>query len=142
MKRYTFRLDQVLRVRRMEEEQARASLLAANAEVRRAGEQLRARTERYHTMVAPTGPSQLTEFLAWRQLHQAAAAAVIDAGTAVAAADASAAERRDGWSAAAAKVTALERLDERRRAEHAAEAQREFDQEIDDLVTSRAGRAG
>jgi len=140
MKRYKFRLEQVLRVRRMEEEQARASLLAANAELNRAGERLRDRTERYHTMVAPIGPSQLTEFLAWRQRHQAAATAVIDAGTAVQSATSQAAERRDGWSAAASRVTALERLDERRRAEHAAEAEREFDQEIDDLVTSRHGR--
>jgi flagellar protein FliJ len=140
MKRYKFRLDQVLRVRRMEEEQARAALLAANAELNRAGERLRDRTERYHTMVAPIGPSQLTEFLAWRQRHEAAATAVIDAGTAVESATSQAAESRDGWSAAAARVTALERLDERRRAEHAAEAEREFDQEIDDLVTSRHGR--
>ncbi len=141
MKRYKFRLEQVLRVRRMEEEQARASLLAANAQLHTAGQRLRDRTERYHTMVAPIGPSQLTEFLAWRQRREAAATALLAAGQAVDSATVQVAERRDGWSAAAAKVTALERLDERRRAEHAAEAAREFDQEIDDLVTSRHGRA-
>jgi len=141
MKRYTFRLEQVLRVRRLEEEQARASLLAANAELNAAGERLRDRTERYHTMVAPTGPSQLTEFLAWRARRQAAATALTDAGRAVDTATGQAAKARDGWTAAAAKVTALERRDERHRAEHAAAAAREFDQEIDDLVTSRHGRA-
>ena len=41
------------------------------------------------------------------------------------------------WTAAAARVGALERLDERQRAEHTARALREDELIVDDLVVSR-----
>ncbi len=46
---------------------------------------------------------------------------------------------RSAWSEAARRVTVLERLDERRRAEHADDERRAEVTEVDDLVTARHG---
>jgi hypothetical protein len=46
---------------------------------------------------------------------------------------------RATWTAAATRVGALERLDERSRAEHTARALREEEMVVDDLVVSRRG---
>ena len=51
-----------------------------------------------------------------------------------------AAEMRRSWSQAAQEVSVLERLDERRRAEHEAEQARQIDIEIDDIVVARYAR--
>lgn len=56
-------------------------------------------------------------------------------------AEQAAAERRVAWAAAAQEVSVLERLNERRRAEHDLEAARQADLEVDDIVVGRFGRA-
>src|SRR5207247_9557935 len=48
--------------------------------------------------------------------------------------------RRADWAAARRKVAALERLEERRREEHAVEVRRAEDRLVDDLVVARHGR--
>ena len=48
--------------------------------------------------------------------------------------------RRQEWMAARQRVEALERLETRRRAEHALEVQRAEDRLVDDLVVARHAR--
>ena len=140
MKRYRFRLEQVLRVRRIEEEQAKASLVAANRHVTETEALLNAKIERYASITNPVGTRSVNDFLTARAGHEAAAAAVVSAGAALDDARRGAEDARHGWMLAASRVTALENLHARRRAEHAAEAEHEAAMEIDDLVTSRYGR--
>ena len=54
-------------------------------------------------------------------------------------AHAAVAVRRDGWAAAATRVSGLERLDERRLAEHARGLRRAEAAAVDDIVNRRAG---
>jgi flagellar protein FliJ len=137
--RYKFRLAAVLRVRQAEEEQAADALRRANARVRAL---LAARDDevaRYRSLAVTGGPMTAAEL---RQ-ERATAALVADTMTAAekaamtAAADAALAQV--AWSTAARRVTALERLDERRRAEHADDERRAQIAEVDDLVTARYG---
>jgi flagellar protein FliJ len=139
--RYKFRLEQVLRVRRVQEELARADLQAANREVERAEDLLHARFDRYRTMPAVDGPLPTSAFLASRDRADLVAAGVVAAGALRQAAREQAAERRRVWSAVATRVTGLERLDERRRAEHTVEAVREEDRQADEVVVGRYRRA-
>ena len=140
MKRYKFRLEQVLRVRRVQEEQARAELQAANREVARAEDLLDTRFDRYRNLAAPAGALPTSGFLAVRDRAELVAAGVVAAGALRQAARAEAAERRAAWSAAATRVTGLERLDDRRRAEHTVEVIREEDREADEVVVTRFRR--
>jgi flagellar protein FliJ len=140
VKRYRFRLEQVLRIRRLQEELARGELLGANREVARAGEMLAQRSDRYGTIQSTAHTLPAADFMMARERHEAAAAAVIHAAELRAAAERTADERRSEWSEAATRVRVLERLDERRRTEHAAESARADEMEVDDLVTGRFGR--
>ena len=137
MKRYRFRLERVLTVRRVAEDQARASLVSARADENRAVETLDQRTRHYAERTAPPARLGVQSFLAERFLAEAAAGAVHYAADR----RREAAERvdvaRDEWTDAHRKVDGLERLDARRREEHALDAQRTEDAEVDDVVVAR-----
>lgn len=141
MKRYRFRLETVLRVRQVEEERARAELALANRALAEADALLEHRIEHYGATPRPAVPLPVSAFLATRDRQEWAARAVVAAGTARIAADGEAAARRGAWSAAATRMAAIERLDERRREEHRLEAQRQEALEIDDIVTRSHGAA-
>ena len=137
MKRYRFRLDRVLTVRRVAEDQAKAALLGARMDEARAVELVEERTRHYAERPQPPVRLDATSFVAERFLAGAAAGAVqyaADART-------RAAERvdlaRTDWTDARRKVDGLERLDVRRREEHALDAQRTADAEVDDVVVAR-----
>jgi flagellar export protein FliJ len=49
-------------------------------------------------------------------------------------------DRRADWAATQRRVAALERLEERRREEHALHARRDEDRLVDDIVVARYGR--
>lgn len=140
MKRYRFRLDTVLRVRQVEEERARGELALAHRRLAEADAVLEERIEHYGAVPQPTAPLPAVSFLAARDRQEWAARSVVTAGTARIAADTTVAERRSEWAAAATRVSALERLDERRRAEHRIEAQRQEGLEVDDMVVARVVR--
>ena len=125
MKKYQFRLDAVLRVRRIEEERARADLLGANRALAAAEAELDRRLDHYRTVTLPGGALTHDAYLAARSHQDHAAAAVVAAGTARLAAAAERERLHAVWAATAARVKALERLDDRRRGEHAAEVLRE-----------------
>ena len=141
MKRYTFRLDTVLRVRRVEEDRAVAALADARRQLDAAERALEDTLDRYGAMPAPSGTVALHELLQARARQELVAASVVHAGTQRLRAESIVDLQRAEWSAAAQRVAALERLDERRRAEHALEAQRQETIEVDDMVVARAARS-
>jgi flagellar FliJ protein len=140
MKRFRFRLDQVLHVRRVQEDRARFELLTANRDAHLAAVRVDERLADYANRRMPSGPRSYAEFERSVFLLDSGAAAVgaarathRDALTVVDA-------RRVEWTDARRRVAALERLEERRRMEHAIEMQRAEDQLVDDLVVARHSR--
>lgn len=110
----TSRLDGLLRVRRLQEEVARARLIADAAVERRAERALDEAVERYAAPAAEAdGDLATPEFLAGRRRRQALAGSVRLAGTTVQEAIEVLDQSRTGWSDAAMRMTALERLEER-----------------------------
>jgi flagellar export protein FliJ len=141
VKRYRFRLESVLGVRRAEEEKARGQLVAANAAVT-AQEQLLAERDRaYQISLKSSGMRPCADFLFEQSSRSAHAAAVVEQRRRVREAYDDAARARGVWMGAAARVGALERLDERQRNEHRAAALKEDELTTDELVVSRYARS-
>jgi flagellar export protein FliJ len=142
VKKYKFRLDTVLRVRRTEQDLAKAELARANARVAEAVAMVDARLTHYASL--PTAGSGATGstavFMASRFRQDTAAAAVVAAKVARMSALQDAEAYRMVWSQKATQVSVLDRLDERRRTEHELEAARQADIEVDDIVVGRFGR--
>ena len=140
MKKFKFRLAQVMRVREVQEDRARAELLGANRAAHEAAVRVETRLGEYASRSLPDGAISHEEFERALFLLDSAAGAVdvarADHLTALDVVD----ERREEWAAARRRVAALERLEERRRAEHAIEVQRAEDQLVDDLVVARHAR--
>jgi flagellar export protein FliJ len=140
LKKFRFRLDSVLRVRRIQEEQAKARLLTANALAREAERVVDARLVHYYELQRPAGVQVEPLFArTWGHLDTAADAVDVAREQRIAAL-AAVAERRAEWTDASMRVAALERLEARQRAEHAVEVQRDEDRLTDDLVVSRYTR--
>ena len=140
MKKYKFRLAQVQRVRQIEEDRARAAVLTAQAEVRRVEVERDRRMREYAANSMTVGLATRAAHLAERTMLELRADRIVRTEEDLVHASERAAERLAEWAAAAQRVQALERLDERRREEYAIELQREEDRVIDDLVTGRFGR--
>ena len=141
MKRYRFRLEPVLRVRRTEEEAARGQLVAANAAVARQEQLLVERERAYEITLKSSGILPTADFLFEQSSRSAHAAAVLEQRQRVREAPDDAARARGVWSGAAARDGALERLDERQRDEHRAAARKEDELTTDELVVSRYARS-
>jgi flagellar export protein FliJ len=137
VKKYRFRLEAVLRVRRIEEERAMAALVLANRALAEADAELERRLDHYREVAQPAGSLAHAEYVKVRSLQDAAAAGVVAAGAARLMAEAEADRKRELWAEAATKVRALERLDERRRDEHAAEVLHEEIITLDEVAASR-----
>jgi len=140
MKRYRNRLQRVLDVRRIQEERARAALQQANNAERLAREVAQTKRDRYREHQPMVGPVSLISHNVDRSLYELRALAVLEADERIAEAQAQVQHRLSQWAQAAQKVEALERLDGRRRVEHAMEAERAEARELDDMVTGRAAR--
>jgi flagellar export protein FliJ len=140
MKRFRFRLDQVLHVRRVQEDQARFALLSANRDAHIAQTRVDERLADYEQRRLPLGPQSYADFERAVFLLDSGAAAVGVARATHREAVAVVEERRAGWTDARRRVAALERLETRRRAEHAIEVQRAEDRLVDDLVVARHAR--
>ncbi len=141
MRRYRFRLEQVLRVRRQEQDAARGAVLAATA---LAGAETEALAERDRAYAAGTAAHEITgaaDFVFVQEHRAALGRAVLEQRRRLQQAEVHLAHARTGWTAAAARVGALERLDERQRADHTARAAKEEEMIVDDLVVSRFGSA-
>ena len=140
MKRYEFRAEKVLRIRRLQEDMARSGVAAARRSEAAAQAMVDASQQRYAQLsVAQVAQSSAAFLLAREQAgHRAGAVTVArqrrnEAGEATAAA-------LGTWRDANAKVQGLERLDERRRAEHHVDVRRDEDAQADEITTARARR--
>ena len=140
MKRFRFRLEQVLRVRRLQEEMARGALMVANGQARAAADTVNARVAEYTEAARPSGAQSYDAFQRLQSRLDNAAGAItvarVEYRNALAVVD----ERRAEWAEARRRVAALERLEERRRDEHAIEVRRAEDRLVDDLVVARHAR--
>lgn len=136
MKRYEFSLETVLRARRAQESVARADLLRANINAAAAEAAEGRRRLHYEDVIATDGPS----FMVRRELSELAAGALIGARGALGEARAAVTTAVEGYVEAARSVSVLEKLDERQSQEHAIAVQREENNLVDELVTSRYGR--
>jgi len=139
MKRYRFRLEQVLRVRRVQEEQARHRVHAAQRDVIRADEVVDQRLESYHNGNSAVSGSQ-QHFLAQRTLVELRAMAVERSRDEAVAARVVHRDRLADWSHTAQRVEALERLDGRRRDEYSVDERRDEDRTVDEMVSGRRSR--
>lgn len=137
MKRYRFDLDAVLRVRRIQQDAAQALLMSARLGYEGSEVVLDQAVERYRVRSQATGPATAAQWRAGRTDAELTAASVMAAGVAREVARTQMEEHRDALREARMRVTALERLDERRRDEHALESRRAEEAEVDELVTAR-----
>jgi flagellar FliJ protein len=139
MKRYRFRLEQVLRVRRVQEEQAKQRVHAAQREVIRADEIVEERLESYRRGNTSLSGSQQS-FMAQRTLVELRALAVERSREHAVDARVVHNDRLVDWSHEARRVEALERLDVRRRDEYSIEERRDEDRTVDEMVSGRRTR--
>lgn len=137
MKRFAFRLESVLRVRRIQEDQARARLLAANREVQLAVAAVAERQRRYDTLDRPHGTlSRDVVERAWFSLDAAAGAVQFAFGAQIEA-ETRAAMAREAWTEARRRTQTIERLRERAHEEWLVEVRRDENRAVDDLVVAR-----
>lgn len=140
MKRYEFRMAKVLRVRRLQEDAARAAVAAARAAEDAAVASLGESQAHYAARPGADATQPVNQFLAvhtrgeWRgqavvQARVRRQMAADDTGVAV-----------DGWHVANRRVEGLERLDERRRSDYAVLTQRDEDAAVDEIMSARARR--
>ncbi len=140
MKRFRFRLEQVLRVRRLQEDIARAALLHANLQAKCAADAVNARIADYAAASRPSGAQTYDAFNRMQFELDNSAGAITVARTQYRRALEVVDQHRADWAAARQRVAALERLEQRRRDEHAIEARRAEDRLVDDLVVARHAR--
>ena len=138
MRGYSFRLEPVLRVRRQEEDAARGAVLAATVLTRAEAEALAERDQAYADGTAAQEIRSAADFVFVQEHRAALGRAVLEQRRRLQQAEHGLEQARTGWTAAAARVGALERLDERSRAEHTARALKEEEMTVDDLVVARS----
>lgn len=142
MKRYAFSLERVRRVRRTQEDIARARLQAAARQERLAEEDLRHAQQQYDTTTSGAAALRglAMSALAAREMEVRRATDVREASQRLRQAEAGRAEATDAWTEAKRRVSALERLDERQRTAHERAVIAEGDALADDIVTGRFWR--
>jgi flagellar export protein FliJ len=137
LKKFKFRLESVQKVRQLEEERARMRLMEANAEARETAARVEARLHAYVSSPRPDQPLSREAFEHERFKLEALATAVESARIAHREALDVVDVRRVEWLEAKQRVSALEKLEARRREEHAIDLRRAEDRLIDDLVVAR-----
>jgi flagellar FliJ protein len=141
MKRYEFRLANVLRLRHAEEEQARVALLGANNRLRQLLLARDAEAARYATVAAVHGATTIDGLRAEQLAGELAARALSGAGRAAANAAADAALAQVHWMGTHRALATLERLETRRREEYKDEERRSESAVLDDIATAAFVRA-
>ncbi len=141
-KRSSFRLQTVLRVRRAQEETARAELARENRQVQAATTGRDHAAQRYREVPVSSGAVAASVFQREAATADLAAATLLDAHVRLSLAEAQAAVALRQWREAAQRVEALERLELRRLEEVRTEEARQESASVDDLVTARYIAAG
>lgn len=138
MKRYRFRLETVLRVRRIERDRAAAEAAIATREMEAATDEVATRELAYADFDPVNGLRSPKAYLLEQAQRNLQATGVVSARDrrASAAAEAKAAKAR--LAAAASAVAALEELDARSRGRHERELAVVEARRLDDLVTGAA----
>lgn len=142
MKAYRFRLDSVLRVRRLQERVATQKLAVAVRDL----EQARIDSDRarhgLEVLTAPVGRLAIGE-IRWSHAQSGRMSeAAREKAETVEAAAAVAQQANAAWGSARQRTAALERLDERQVALWRIELERGEAAVLDDLATRRAGEGG
>ena len=138
MKRYEFRMAKVLRVRRLQEDAARAGIAVARMAEQRASDAVAGSYDHYRGLSPANPAAPAAAFLGLRdQASYRATAVRLAEGHLQVAAEATE-QAVSVWHESHRRVEALERLDERRRDEHQIEARRAEDAAVDEIVVSRA----
>ena len=132
-----FRLATVLRVRRAQEESARAELLLGNLAMRETAARRERAALRYRTVPVSTGTVPVSVYLREQASAALAAATLGEAQDLLSRSRVEVAGLARSWSDAARRVEALERLAHRRLGEVLAGEARAESSAIDDLVTAR-----
>jgi flagellar FliJ protein len=134
MKRYRFGLGSVLRFRKVQEEQARAIMMEAQAEADRATAELEQRLEAIGASLPRPGRRLAAAFQDERDQLDRHMHALRAARSAEAHALASLLSARSEWEEAATRVRALERLDERHHERWVVESTRAAQMATDELA--------
>lgn len=142
MKRYQFSLESALRARRAQEEVARQRLAEVNLRLQRARHTYEAARAAYRAVTLSSTPLTKESFVAHRNRELLMAEAVERARRTAAKIEVESSMMYTAWVEAGKAVAALERLDERRRAEWEVESRREEAAAVDDVVNSRWTMAG
>jgi len=137
MSKRSFRLETVLRVRRAQEESARADLARGNRQVHAATSGRDQAAQRYREVPVSSGAVAASVFHREAASADLAAATLLDAHARLSLAEAEAAVALRQWREAAQRVEALERLELRRLEELRVEDARQESASVDDLVTAR-----
>lgn len=137
MKRYTFRMEKVLRVRRLQEDAARAGVVGARASEQQAEAALSVSHDHYRSLSPAAGATPAASFLGLRDQASYRATAVRVAEGRRDDAAAATAQAITVWQGSHRRVEALERLDERRRDDYAIEVRRAEDATVDEIVVAR-----
>jgi flagellar FliJ protein len=132
-----FRLETVLRVRRAQEESARADLARENRQVQAASSGRDQAAQHYREVPVSSGPVAASVFQREAATADLAAATLLDAHVRLSLAEAQAAVALRQWREAAQRVEALERLELRRLEELRTDDARREAASVDDLVTAR-----
>jgi len=119
---------------------ARAALLHAHRGAKSAADSVNARIAEYAAAARPSGAQTYEAFNRMQFDLDNAAGAIAVARAEYRHALAVVDQQRAEWAAARQRVAALERLEERRREEHAIETRRAEDRLVDDLVVARHAR--
>lgn len=139
MRRYHFRLESVLRVRRLQAEAALGEFARATSEVARCDAIVSARLKEYGPPGLVISEAATPDYLTTVATRARRGEAVILAHQGSVAAREMQEARRAAWQVSERRVQALERLDDRLREEHALDALRGEEREMDDVVVSRWG---
>jgi flagellar export protein FliJ len=137
VKKYGFGLASVLRVRRIAEEQRRAALLEAQEEADRASAELEQRLAAVGAARPAPGRHSTIDFQEDREHLERHRRAVLAARSAEAHALELLGSAHADWLDAATEVRALERLDDRKRAEWVLEVTRAAQLVTDEIATTR-----
>lgn len=135
MKKYKFAFGGVQRVRKIAEEQARGALLDAQRHADEASAQLQARLADIGAAIPAPGLRSSVEFQAEREHLDRHRIAVMAARTAEVNALEALGSAREAWIEASRQVRALDRLDERKRAEWTLETTRAAQLATDEIAT-------
>jgi len=141
VKKYTFGLNTVLRLRRVEEEQARAFASEAQAEADRATAELDSRLAAIGAARPEPSSWSGPDYQEEREQMHRHAVAVTAARSAEANALSALRVAREEWEASAQRLRGLERLDDRQRQTWVLEATRNAQAATDEIAQIHHGRS-